>query len=102
MPDLESLFINILARFGVDPAAGDLAADGPTEWPEPAESAGLTSPYACKPTEWGVGEIPEPPAEAEERPTAAERPASRGYDAPRRRLALSVDREPPPRGLLVT
>ncbi len=96
MPDLESVLLNILSRFGTDPAAD------PAEWPEPADTTGLSSPYACAPTTWGVEEIPEPEAGTEAGPPTTEPVKVHEPDARRRRLALRVDREPSPRGLLVT
>lgn len=99
MSRIETLYQEILSRFGVEPSAGDPAAGGPRASEERVEVDPLLgSPYECAPTTWGVEEIPAPAA-----PGAAKRHAPRGPERrrPRRRRRLEVDPEPAPRGLLL-
>jgi hypothetical protein len=98
MSRFDSLLIKALARFGVDPAAGDLAADVPPALPG--------SPYACTPTQWGevsdLSDLSDLSDSSDD--TIAARPkatrAAAVSQRPRRR-AITVRREPVPRGLLV-
>ncbi len=100
MSRIETLYLDILSRFGVDPTACDLAADVP-RWPDRKGEVDplLGSPYDCLPTTWGIEEAPAPAEPAKRR---SPRPEASRARRPRRRRNLELEPQPAPRGLLLT
>lgn len=97
MSRFQDLCVRVLARCGVNPMAGDLTSEVVT-WPTPV--AASRSPYDCEPTSWGVENLPAPgPASTAQKFVSSTRRCT-GRKA--RRLKFEVDREPTPRGLLVS